>query len=359
MIFSLKKKKKNPSINIMRIKNLDTRDISVIVQGPVVGSKNNKPENRLTEICLKSIRTQLPEATIILSTWEGSDTNGLDYDLLIENKDPGSNIMSNETGDYKANCFRQIVSSMNGLEKCSTKYALKIRTDLELKNNNFLHYFIDYNELPFDPDYKILQKRIVTLTTCNPYRRTEWPFNVCDWFFFGLTVDLKDIFDIPLVDKPFMRKGKDGEEHIMGNPYSTEQYIWISFLSKYTHITCNDRDDVSHDNRVLSEKYFANNCILLSARRAGIKWLKFPGGAYAQPPYRSNSGLYTFNEYKRILNTYANNKLFIVPNIFESSAYFIVYNVRFMIKNNFASLYYFTRKVMDKKNNTRMKEISK
>lgn len=61
---------------------MDTKDISVIVQGAI-----NKNE---TIKCLQSIRHYLPGAEIILSTWEGSNITDLDYDNLILSKDPGA-----------------------------------------------------------------------------------------------------------------------------------------------------------------------------------------------------------------------------------------------------------------------------
>jgi hypothetical protein len=213
-----------------------------------------------------------------------------------------------------------------------------MRTDFELRNNNFLDYFLKYNQVSFDQNYKILKQRVVTLTTCNPNRRTKWPFNVCDWFFFGLTEDVINVFDIPLVNKQFTRKNNTGDEYVVYNPYSPEQYIWFNFLSKYKQIFFNDLEDISNDNIKLSERYFANNCILLSSKRAGIKWLKFPGAAYAQMPCLSNSGLYTFNEYKKLLNKYANNNLMIFPNILEEFVYFIVYNLRFIVKQTYLKL---------------------
>ena len=64
---------------------MDTKDISVIVQGAI-----NKNE---TIKCLQSIRQYLPGAEIILSTWEGSNITDLDYDNLILSKDPGAAII--------------------------------------------------------------------------------------------------------------------------------------------------------------------------------------------------------------------------------------------------------------------------
>ena len=54
---------------------IKSEDISVVVQGAI--DKFNTPK------CLKSIRKVLPRAEIVLSTWEKSDVNGLDYDILV------------------------------------------------------------------------------------------------------------------------------------------------------------------------------------------------------------------------------------------------------------------------------------
>ena len=65
----------------MVVKMIETKDIAVVVQGAI--DKENTPK------CLMSIRKFLPDAEIILSTWEDSDVAGLDYDNLLLNKDPG------------------------------------------------------------------------------------------------------------------------------------------------------------------------------------------------------------------------------------------------------------------------------
>jgi len=65
--------------------DLSFEDISVIVQGPVVGAPDH-----LTRRCLASVRQHLPGAELVLSTWQGSDTGGLEYDLLVPNQDPGA-----------------------------------------------------------------------------------------------------------------------------------------------------------------------------------------------------------------------------------------------------------------------------
>lgn len=328
-----------------KIAKINNEDISVIVQGPIVGSTNEGPNKYYTKICLESIRKHLPKATIILSTWRNSRITDLDYDILVESDDPGISIM----GDSSPNCFRQIVSSIKGINECKTKYVAKMRTDMVLKSNHFLKYFIKYNLLPFDPKYKLLKQRVVTLTTCNPARRSKFPFTVSDWFFFGLTEDVKNIFDIPLVKKDQIVQ-EDGKSYRCESLYSAEQYIWFSFLSKYHKIPFTHKSDLSNNNITTSEKYFANNCIFLTAKQVKLDCLKHPGAAYAQIPCLSNSGLYTFNDYKKMLNKYANNKLLIVPNLLEETIYYIVYNLRFLVKKKNPKLHDIICRLVNRKN---------
>ena len=111
--------------------SIENKDITIVFQGPI--------SDKFTKKCLLSARKFFPEAHILLSTWRDSNVNGLDFDTLILNDDPGTNLMM--SGKYQSNCFRQIISSCNGLKACKTKYVLKIRTDICLTNKNIHNYF--------------------------------------------------------------------------------------------------------------------------------------------------------------------------------------------------------------------------
>lgn len=129
--------------------------ISVIVQGPI------HPQESLTKRVLESVRTHLPNAELILSTWKGSDVSGLDCDVLLLNDDPGA-INGNN------NVNRQIVSTRNGLQKASRQYAVKLRTDTLLTGTGFLEVFDRDTERR--EDFKVFQHKVVipTLYTRNP-----------------------------------------------------------------------------------------------------------------------------------------------------------------------------------------------
>ena len=183
-------------------------NISVIVQGPI------HHQESLTKRVLESVRTHLPNAELILSTWKGSDVSGLDCDVLLLNDDPGAIIRNN-------NVNRQIVSTRNGLQKASRHYAMKLRTDTLLTGTGFLDVFDRCPERR--EDFKVFQHKIVipTLYTRNPFRvsvysRNTYFFHPSDIFQFGLTNDLILLWDIPLAT--------------FENRLFPEQYVWTSCL---------------------------------------------------------------------------------------------------------------------------------
>ena len=181
---------------------IDSKDISVVVQGAI--------DNIETRKCLISIRKYLPDAEIILSTWEGSDTSSLDYDQVIYNKDPGAIIIDESDGKkIYNNMNRQLLSTQSGLDKVKRKYTLKVRSDLILNGNSFLKYF-DKFQKRID-NYKLFERKIiipslVTRYYINLYKKSGWaltPFHFSDWWFLGLTKDVKTYFSNTSLVKEF------------------------------------------------------------------------------------------------------------------------------------------------------------
>jgi hypothetical protein len=180
-----------------------------------------------------------------------------------------------------------------------------------------------------------------------------------DWFYFGLTEDLLKIFDIPLMSEEWLKGPKDGGYYSVLYNCSAEQYLWFTFLSKYKSIPFKSYEDISNNNIETSEKYLANNSIILSAWRVGIDCLKYPGASYAQIPCLSYSGLYTYNDYRKMLNKYANNNLLIIPNLAEDLVYFVVYNLRFWLKQRSPKLHDFIARTVNRKNHRSVKAAAK
>lgn len=276
---------------------IKSRDITVVIQGNF--------EKDITANTIRSIRKYLPEAKIIVSTWEKCDCDGEDYDVLIQSKDPGAC----ECGLYADipignNGNRQIVSTKAGLNKVNTKYTLKLRSDLVLLDNSFLDYFDEY---PFrEEQYSIFKHKIIIgeLFTRNNfiYRDTEGkrhnvgkPFHPSDWFFFGLTEDIRKIFDNIDLIPPNEMAGYDCKypRRVHGNKYryswryTTEQHIFLGCVrQKFKNIQFDDWTDWNSEIMSFSEKVMMNNFIILDFCQHRILNTKYVPESYA------NSGVY-------------------------------------------------------------------
>lgn len=275
---------------------IKSKDISVVVQGAI--------SPVFTKKVLRSVRCRLPQAEIILSTWQGSNVDGLDYDELILSKDPGAEILHPQWTQYH-NLNRQIVSTKAGLQKAKRKYTLKIRTDIKLTSNSFLEYFGKFPQR--SEKLKLLKERVLV---CQYYcRKAEvFPYHLSDWVFFGLTEDVQNIWDIPLAKEPEMTKwfykhnllpkhlNPNNPFNYFRHRYCAEQYILSTFIKKYENINFEHMWDISFENTDKTKLCFANNFVILSDTQYGIEFLK------GQPPKDEN--LYTYNDWQTLYKMY-------------------------------------------------------
>jgi len=267
----------------MIVNGIDTKDISVVVQG-AIDAKN-------TELCLKAIRKHLPGAEIILSTWEGSNVDGLIYDQLVLNTDPGAT--KNIKSGMPNNMNRLITSSYNGLLTSKKKYCLKLRSDLVLISHKFLKYA---NKFPKrDDKYTFFKNRMIF---CSAYFKkylgevayevTPAPYHISDWLMFGLREDVTMLFDIDLAKEPENTSYlKDNDittikPIIFGSTerYSAEQYIFYQSLKKHYNGEIREFKNITDfcgDDMILSEKLVANNCIILEPYQFSVYCAKKDG----------------------------------------------------------------------------------
>jgi hypothetical protein len=255
-------------------------DLSVVVQGPVVGGPRDPADQQLTRRCLTSIRRCLPDAQIILSTWRGSDLQGLPFDVLIENEDPGPVYYPDLPGKSN-NVNRQIVTTRNGLLAADRRYTLKLRSDMLVQGTGFACYF---DRFPKRCDWSFLKSKVVasTIYARIPGQIWQWPFHPSDWFFFGETEDVLDIWDVPLAPEPdfttwFVNRSRPPNDQSPSHMarYVPEQYIWLSFLRKHREVRCEYQWDLSADTILATEKSFAGNLILISPRQAQLSFAKY------------------------------------------------------------------------------------
>lgn len=286
--------------------------IKIVVQGPI-----NKKE---TIKCLKSIRTFLPEAEIILSTWTGEDVTGLDYDILVMNNAPEAVLI--EKNVYN-NMNRQLFSIQEGLKKANRKYAMKLRSDLIFTSNKFLDYFDKFQQRI--DDYNLFEKKILTATLFTrfnikygkQYERIRMPFHISDWWLFGLREDLNKYFlDTPLVKEPeFTNYFSLKENKFKKTPYgktmfrfSPEQYFGYKCFSRnFDDIYMEDAADYSDKLMEKFRKCLVNNFIVLEFEQSGIYLNKYPYSKNEKFSGDQYIGLYNFHRYETEYKKYCDS----------------------------------------------------
>jgi hypothetical protein len=300
--------------NLLKNK-INFNNISVVVQGNILGVSKVKTKDRITYNGLKSIRKHLPKAKIILSTWECSDVTDLDYDELIFNKDPGPiyNMHLSTSKKFPKNIAnninRQIVSTLSGLRKVKTKYAIKLRSDFSLTGTNFIKIFQKYNSYDhnnYKKNWKIFKNRILILDlyTRNPKKTNSilnFVYHPSDLFQLGLTDDLLNFWDIHLMDKKtaqyFENKEADKKNFLdFATRFCSEQYLWISVMKKNNikFKPLNAYYEKNSKQKKDTEYSFLNNFIIFEYMLSNLYNSKFN-----QLPY-DYSSCYNFYEWIKL-----------------------------------------------------------
>ncbi|MCE0558860.1 WavE lipopolysaccharide synthesis family protein [Motilimonas sp. E26] len=248
-------------------------DITIVVQGPVQNYAARAMDEGITQRCLQSIRTYLPGAKIILSTWHDQDLDNLDFDQLLLNKDPGTNIRYFTAPDKPKlfNNNRQIVSTLNGLAAVTTKYALKLRTDNYLISNEFIALF----EQAFirQAEQSVFQQRIVISNTFSRKYAKGKPvaYHLSDFFYFGLTQDLLKLWDIPLQDNYDLSQQQQVSTSYPYFPIDCTQMFWQEGLKQFNQqIELLHLHDLAGDKLKASEAFIANNLIIAEPEKIGL-----------------------------------------------------------------------------------------
>lgn len=303
----------------MIINGIDTKDISFVVQGSI--------DLSFTKQCLESIRSNFPEATIILSTWKNEKINELEYDKLVLSDDPGTCVYS-VIPEYN-NINRQFISTIAGLKKVSTKYTAKVRSDLIFESPAFLQYFNKFTK--YDEKYKRVKYRMIILSMYtrivhigqsqdgNLTNRLA-NYHPSDWFFFGDTEDVYNYFnmDMLLDIKKFSRYYFEHEKEREQIPYFTlmaqntpEQYFGSHFFGlDYKKETIGS---LSQYSQIDSIKNLINNFVVLDREYSKIYSGKWKSLSYNEWDLQLGSiSIMFYGEYLKYYKRYC-DKSFIIP----------------------------------------------
>ena len=209
-----------------------------------------------------AVRRYFPSSRIILSTWKDTDISGLDCDEAVFCDDPGFFYYSPRPGEKPNNVNRQIVGTCAGLEKVTTPFCFRMRTDFRITGDGFLNHFDSYTDSL--EGYQVFSHKL--LAACyfsrNPRSRVRFPFHPSDLAFFGYTDDIRKLFDIPLMTEEEACWDVGGDRY---NRYTPEQHIFINALRRDGRdVPCAFYKDANPRAILETEKYFASNFIFLT-----------------------------------------------------------------------------------------------
>ncbi|MEJ7559229.1 MAG: WavE lipopolysaccharide synthesis family protein [Pedobacter sp.] len=287
-----------------------TENLSFVVQGPVLKDSAIADGIFSTKDVLSSIRTHFPGSEIILSTWKGTETSGLEYDKVILNDDPGAIVIPGVSSPFNHN--RLILSSRNGIAIASHSVVVKTRSDVMFLNNSLLKR-LDYIK-PLKGRYAIFRNSVLSTNyyVRNPVRMNLL-YHASDILLVGKKVDMELFFSAPLVSSESMITDKNDIKMVAEQHLTTSA---IAFIEKRKN------DFVSINSTFIghflkSEQYLFNNFEFFSISDLGVAFPKKL--RYALAP----EGNYSMREATRLSRGYRSKKGSQMFSLLRGMEYFI------------------------------------
>lgn len=199
---------------------LNIEKIDVVVQGPYTDFTDHLADHYLKLSFVNNV---------IISCWESDKDSvkkrGVKY---VRNKYPSSPGTDNKN--------LQIVSSLNGLKECQTRFAVKIRSDQKFTHESMskmYHFFLQNNERDVTFQYNH-EKPYNKIFVAGHYPYLLFAFR--DHIFWGNTDDLIDLFNIPLEQNSLVDTIRVPKERL-GNYCKyftrTETYLGAHYCSNF------------------------------------------------------------------------------------------------------------------------------
>lgn len=244
-------------------------EITILLTGRV--------DRTVTDAALSSIKTNFPKSNVVISGWIEDQltikTLAHKYHLInyILTEDPGSPLRNPSTKRLH-NVNRIIVSSQRGLELVKTKYTLRCRADLILKNTDFVRLMHKFSNNQ-DISKKILVSNITTIDARNGYKIL---YHVNDWLHFGKTSTVKSFFDIPLMPDNYCNwyesHSKPEDSHDRGNlsRYMAEDWLTYCYIKKFEKVTHEHYWDFNQKELLRWEKILPLYFVVLPNNVLGI-----------------------------------------------------------------------------------------
>ncbi|ARW17155.1 WavE lipopolysaccharide synthesis family protein [Komagataeibacter europaeus] len=206
-----------------------------------------------------------------------------DFSDIIVMSDSAIVLPPVKQGLRENNCNLQIEAAKAGLRLVDTDYVLRIRSDIVFSDTSLIDYYIENFNLPRGK-YAALKQRVLIseFFTLNPFTFEKLPFHYSDWLHFGLTEDVKKLWDVPaygIIDATYYQRnpykqGSGPREKTFFSRYAVEQYIAITVFKKYFH---NIKLDYHNDMTSVDESLYilADNFIISNFKKTKIYFAKY------------------------------------------------------------------------------------
>lgn len=301
---------------------IKSKKVTVVFQGYIDPDKLGSGATDGTDFLhnLAQTRSALPKAKIILSTWSSFEfpaqyntAEKLGVDRLILNPDPGRLPNIRFGFDAPNNANRQIASASAGLALVDTKYALKLRADSFLTNDNLLSVYDDYidvvkrgapqldhalptskNEFNKKSKKQKLKKAkksnkhyspiaVASFFTIDPSIYQHMAYHVSDWVQFGRRKVLQEYWSVkPMSQKNaayFETNEHDKEATFYDEQFRTrlavEQHIAVKYAKARGYEV---PSHYNHTNKAIlagHDKFLAEHFIVLNLEQVGLSFPKY------------------------------------------------------------------------------------
>lgn len=255
------------------------KDISIVFQG--IFPLEVTPEYQCILANIARVRSAFPNSPILLGTWEGCDVpRYLGINRVVFSKDPGA------LPSFKKNALqivnnvnRQLVCSAQVLKEVHTKYTLKLRLDCALQHTGFLNYYAKYGKTSDD------QERIAvpSFFTIDPRMYEQMPFHISDWFAFGPTTKLQQLWSAPFMtldDSTYYDRNSSAPhssyfDKLFRPRFAIEQHIAIHYAQCLGYITPSFHNDVSGEVLRSHDRFAAQELLILDLGQFGVNCQKY------------------------------------------------------------------------------------
>ncbi|CAN2170144.1 WavE lipopolysaccharide synthesis [Candidatus Nanopelagicaceae bacterium] len=263
-------------------------DVTFVIQGPLMTGTNDQNTRSL----IKAIEQHFVGSPIIFSTWKSQEMSGFGENTkTVFSDDPGAHIGWRHSVTWN-NVNRQIVSTVRGLNQVKTPYAVKLRSDTTIVNNNLISLMKKRPTRSNQTKFDLLEEIVIAsnVTSYNPNFQIRRIHHPCDWIFAGLTEDLKKIWNVPLMPEEWFQWFTDNNQKDASGihadqvcRFDPEEYVWSSFLKKYIDIEFENSFDFSISKLEISESLIARNLQMHPIKSLGMRFSKHADSSRVLP----------------------------------------------------------------------------